>query len=140
MKYVIIYFLLLTSYSSVFTQMNDIIPFDFGNPNALDLYSFNNGYALSVIYVDIDGNGVSSVVQVLGSDYHYSFDDKMVYSISGLGVVSNSFLSNGKDRSKNKGLILCKNGNDEICTKTMEIETESSFNFLQDFLSLVSLT
>lgn len=125
MKKLIIYLLLLIYYLPVFSQINKIIPFEFGNPNALDITFHDSKYIIPVIYP----GDTSTIIEFQPGAIRYSHLENFDFSSSPIGVIDDKYYFFGKDRSKSKGLKVSKSSNDFVCVNYPEIQTESSFNF-----------
>lgn len=105
--------------------MNDIIPFEFCNPNAVDLTYDGSQYYIPVLCA---GN-TSSLINI-GENTEYYYYYQFSVSTAPLTVFGNSLLLYGKDRSMSNGLKICKVEKEEyLCTDSLSIQEPSNYDF-----------
>ena len=136
-KYILLYILLL---SSVILNgqdyFNRIIPFEFGNPNPLEIFDFQDKHLISVIYFS-DSLDISTIIE-LGSgktvDYHHYQDFN--FTRQSLTLINGNLYAYAKDKSKSLDLQLARiDQNWEIGLHSI-IETKGDRNYVLHSVNL----
>ncbi|HHH53944.1 MAG TPA: hypothetical protein ENK91_09820, partial [Bacteroidetes bacterium] len=124
--------LLMINASCLFSQeyFNKIIPFDFGNPNPVQLFLYNQDYYIPVIYYAKDGD-ISTIVNTKDTEkqvYYYHYDN-FDFSADALVNIKNNLYIYAKDRSIDNDIRIMKLNYDFSAQWIKSYHTNGEWNF-----------
>lgn len=138
MRYLLLIFVSIFLSSQIRGQgyFNRIIPFEFGNPNPLELVDFQESRLVPVIYFS-DSLDISTIIEIKPNgniDYHHYQDFN--FTRQSLNTINNNLYAFAKDKSKALDLQIARIDQNWNIGINRNLESEGEYNFVLYSLSL----
>lgn len=134
--FLVILFYLGSQYIQAQEYYNTIVPFEFGNPNALEIVEHNGDFFVPVIYF-YEPYDQSTIIQISQSnEYNYLHYSDFVFATKSLNTIDDTLFAFAKNRNNLKDLRIAKLNEVFELEWNYSIETLGDYNFPSPSVSL----